>query len=378
MSNEIVTMQNIAREGLPILKNNLVFPNLVYPDYSGDFVGKGDTIQIKKPPIYEANDFDESEGIQIQGTTVKKVPVTMDKVADVSVEISSKDLALSIPDFTEQITEPAMVALAEKINKDGLGLYVDIPYYSGISGTTPSKVEDFTEVKEHLTTRKTPDQLRSAVWNPSAEAKFLGLDAFLNANKSGTTATLREGEIGRAFGFNNFQSQAVRTHTAGGYTSLTDVSVTAGAAGAVSVNLTSAAGANTTKLVKGDVFTVDGHQYTVTEDTANAVAGVIAGVKIYPGLHKSYGDMASAVVTFPDKTARAHVANLLFHKKAFAFVTRAMPIPEGMQAYVTSYNGITLRVVRGYDMKYKKFIMSFDVLYGYKTLYPELAERRLG
>ncbi|MDC4242724.1 P22 coat protein, partial [Clostridium tertium] len=71
-------------------------------------------------------------------------------------------------------------------------------------------------------------------------------------------------------------------------------------------------------------------------------------------------------------------ANLAFNPMAFAFVTRPLVAPAGVESYVTSYNGITLRVVRGYDMKYKKEMLSMDVLYGYKTMYPELATRVLG
>ena len=45
---------------------------------------------------------------------------------------------------------------------------------------------------------------------------------------------------------------------------------------------------------------------------------------------------------------------------AFAFVTRPLAAPAGVESYVTSYNGVTLRVVRGYDMKYKKEMLSMD------------------
>ena len=45
---------------------------------------------------------------------------------------------------------------------------------------------------------------------------------------------------------------------------------------------------------------------------------------------------------------------------------------------MTSHNGVSLRVVKGYNMQYKKEIMSIDVLYGYKTMYPELAVRAMG
>lgn len=68
----------------------------------------------------------------------------------------------------------------------------------------------------------------------------------------------------------------------------------------------------------------------------------------------------------------------MFHENAFAFVTRPLAVPAGVEAYVTSYNGVTMRVVRGYNMQYKKEMLSMDVLYGYKTMYPELAVRYLG
>ena len=50
----------------------------------------------------------------------------------------------------------------------------------------------------------------------------------------------------------------------------------------------------------------------------------------------------------------------------------------GVESYVTHYNGVSLRVVRGYDMQHKREMLSMDVLYGFKTLYPELAVRALG
>ena len=74
----------------------------------------------------------------------------------------------------------------------------------------------------------------------------------------------------------------------------------------------------------------------------------------------------------------SHTANLAFHPSAFAFVSRPRSAPAGVESYVTSFDGISLRVVRGYDMKYKREMLSMDVLYAYKTIYPELAVRCLG
>ena len=76
----------------------------------------------------------------------------------------------------------------------------------------------------------------------------------------------------------------------------------------------------------------------------------------------------------------SHTANLAFHPLAFAFVTRPLinPDGEGVASYVTSYNGVSLRVTKGYDQKFKRSTYSMDVLYGFKTIYPELAVRALG
>ena len=73
----------------------------------------------------------------------------------------------------------------------------------------------------------------------------------------------------------------------------------------------------------------------------------------------------------------SHTANLCFHPMAFAFVTRPLTAPGGVESYVTHYNGISLRVVRGYDMQHKREMLSMDVLYAFQTIYPQLAVRYL-
>ena len=71
----------------------------------------------------------------------------------------------------------------------------------------------------------------------------------------------------------------------------------------------------------------------------------------------------------------AGMLGAVFHPFAFAFVTRPLTAPKGVECYVTNYNGISLRVTRGYDMNTKKEICSMDVLYGYKVLDANLATK---
>lgn len=369
MANTFLTVQEIAREALLRLRENQVMARLVHTDHSNEFSTKGDTIKVRKPATFEAKDFTTTTAPQ--DITEGYVDVKLDRIADVSVDITSKEMTLNIQDFGFQVLDGAMHAIAQKIDEDLMGLYADIPYFYGTGGTTPSALADIVGVRKVLQDNKVPNAMRRLVVDTAAEAKFLTIDSFVEADKSGTTQALREANLGRLMGFDNYASQNVRDHTAGAYSALADVTATA-TAGATSITLTSAAGASTAKLSAGDVFqTADGQQFVVTEDTAAAVSGVVTAA-VYPAVGSA---LSASAVTF----GKSHTANLAFHRNAFAFVNRPMELPQGgAEGYVASFEGLSLRVTRGYSMASKVHQISFDILYGVKTLQPELAARLLG
>lgn len=372
MPNSLLSCKRIAREALPILKNNLVVPALFRTDYSKEYVKQGDTIQVKKPAVFEAKDF--TDEVVIQEINQDKVLVKMDKIADVSVEITSKEMALDPVTFTEDVLEPAMIAIAEKINREGLEMYKHIFRFLGTAGTTPSTIDAFADARVALNTAKAPLVNRYGVWDPFADGKFSVIPAILNAEKSGSTQALREGAIGRVQGLDNYMSQQVATHTAGTFTAVATPLVNGAVAkGATQITMDGGNGAQTLKA--GDIFSIAGNQYVVTED-ATAVSGAITA-KVYPAVVANIAD--NAPVVFPDKTAGGHVANMVFNKNAFAFVTRPLEkVAGGQDCYVVSYNGLNIRVTYGYDMKTKKNMLSMDTLYGFAALYPSLAAVVMG
>lgn len=372
MGNTFLTAQEIARQALPILSNNIVMPALMHTDFSEEFKKKGDVIQVEKPAVFVADEFGTT--INLQDINPEPVLVKLDKIADVSVSIGAKEMALNLEDFNRQVLEPAVVAIADKINNDALGLYANVPYFVGTSGTTPDGLDDFANARKSLNTRKVPLSPRYAVWNPDAEAKFSVLDSIVNAEKSGSNLALREGSIGRVGAFDNFMAQGVKTHTAGGYTAATAPKIKTQTVAGDTIALKASAG--TGKLLKGDLLTIAGKQYVVKADTANAVTNDIDVVTVYPDVPA--GITVDTVVAFADATAGGHVANMAFHKSAFCFVNRPLEMAPGTQSYVTSFNGISVRIVMAYDITTKKTIMSIDTLYGVTPLYPELATRVLG
>lgn len=376
MGNEFLSVKNIARTALPRLIENLVFPNLIYKDFSSDFeAGKGATVQVRKPVVLTANEFDAASGTSAQDVVEESVEVTLDKLATVDVEFSAIQRATNVDDLTRLFLEPAMIALAEKINSDGLGLYKDIKATVGTAGTTPDGLDDFANAAEVLDDNKVPTALRHGVWNAAAMAKFRQIGDIVNAEKSGTNEALRRGSIGNIFGIDNYMAQGVKTSSgttleAGG-TGATGVKVKTAVTDdddIVLVSNASASGTLTGAVKAGDIVTIGGKNYIVKTD-ATAASNELAIT-----LTENITVAANAAATVITENAN----NLVFHESAFAFVTRPLAAPAGVESYTTSYNGISLRVTRGYDMKYKKEMLSMDVLYGYKTMYPEMAVRVLG
>ena len=274
MANEFLSIKNIARQAMPRLIENMVIPNLVHRDFSETFEqGKGATIQVRKPVVLTAKEFEGT--VETQDVAEKSVEVTLNKLATVDVAFSALERATNVDDLNRLFVEPAAVALAQKINADGLALFAEVT----ASANAAADLTAFSEAAKILNKANVPLSPRYGVWSPDAEAAFRTVEAIVHAEKSGGTTALRDGSIGRIFGIENYMAQGVSA------------------------------------------------------------------------------DMLGCV----------------FHPYAFAFVTRPLATPASVEAYTTSYNGITLRVTRGYDMKTKTEMVSMDVLYGYKLMDANLA-----
>lgn len=358
------SVKQIARETLPRLIDNLVFPNLVYKEnVEGSAAKQGDTVSVRCPVKLTASEFDEQNGVTAEGIQKDTIDVKLDHLATVDMQVGAIESACDFDSVVRMFIEPAAAALAEKINAEGLALYKDIPYTAGSAGQTPDALEDIAEASYALDMQKVPAGMRCAVWSPLATSKLKQVPAIVNAEKCGTSTALRTGAIGKVFSIENYMSQAVAEHktNCAGCTFAVTSAVTD--SGTLKLTVTGSG-----SIIKGDVITVAGKNYVATSDSTKS--GSTLTVKVYPNITAGTSDSVSVVGN--------HTANLVFHPDAFAFITRPLQAPAGVESYVTTYNGISLRVVRGYDMKYKREMLSMDVLYAFKTIYPELAVRYLG
>ena len=176
--NDFLTPMHVAREALMVLKNNTVMSQLVSRDYDGEFAEVGDTVMVRRPANFEVDLFDPATGIKIQNAVEGKVSVVLDSILDVSFGITSKELSLSISDFSKQLIEPAVTSIEQAIDEKICRCYEDIPYFVGTPGNTPASVAAITAVRKEMNDNKVPMAGRMAVLDTAADAKLLELDAF--------------------------------------------------------------------------------------------------------------------------------------------------------------------------------------------------------
>lgn len=215
MANTILTPEVIAREALMVLRNNAVMAKLVHRDYSDEFVaGKGDTITVRKPATFVANEFDGN--IEKQDAKETGVPVVMDKHLDVSFSVSAKEMSLDIADFSAQFLVPAMQAFADKVDKYLIGLEAQATNRHPHADGAITQV-DVIAARKLLSDKAAPLADRRFVVGTTAEADLLGNELFVSAEKVGDAGTaLREASLGRKFGMDIYADQNIAKN--GNYT----------------------------------------------------------------------------------------------------------------------------------------------------------------
>lgn len=213
MANTILTPDIIAKEALMVLRNNAVMANLVHRDFSDEFVaGVGDTITVRKPASFEAKEFNGN--IELQDVNETGVSVKMDKLLDVSIAVTSKEMSMGIEDFSAQILVPAMQAFANKIDKYLLGLSADVTNKHTATGNIQADVVD---TRAYLTKSAAPLADRRFVYSTDVESNLLKSELFVSAEKVGDEGTaLREASLGRKFGMDFYADQNADTAGIGG------------------------------------------------------------------------------------------------------------------------------------------------------------------
>ena len=398
--NTLLTIAMITREALRVLENNLTFTKQVNRQFDDKFgvdgAKIGTVVNVRKPPRYVTR---TGQALDLQDATESQVPVTLDTQAGVDLAFTSQDLALSIDDFSERFINPAIAAVANRIDATGLALYKSIYQTVGTAGAAPSTLLTYLLAGVKLNDSAAPmDGQRSLVITPLMEATIVNALTGLFHQSTQIAEQYLKGQMGRAAGFVWYMDQNVSTHTwgtQGGSPAIDGVP----SEGATSLLIKAFSNSITNCVRQGDVFTlplVYGvnpqsrqstgalQQFVSLSDVDSSGSGALT-IQCSPALVTSGAGQTitnmpadSALLTFLGTTAQASPQGLAMHKDAFTLVTADLPLPRGvdMAARVSDKQlGISIRMVRAYDINLDRFPCRLDILFGWSVLRAELACR---
>lgn len=412
MSNNLLTISKITNEALMVLENELTFAGQVTREYDDQFAVSGakigNTLNVRRPgrfigtsgPALNVEDFNETS-----------IPVTLSTQFHVDTQFTTQDLALSLDMFSDRVLKPAIAAIANKIDYDGLIMAKNnTANIVGTAGTPPTGLLTYLTAGAYLDSEAAPrDGKRSCTVEPFTSATIVDALKGLFVPSDVISKQYKKGMMGRdSAGMNWYMDQNVASQTFGSYAAKTLATNTATFTGSLttgwasSSTITLVASSSSATLNQGDIIQIAGvyavnpqnrqaygsgklRNFVVTATTA--VAGspgtsiIVSPAIITAGQFQNVSvtaTSATAVVTPFDKLGTVSPQNLVMHKNAFTLATADLELPDGVHFAGRASDkeiGLSIRVVRQYTINNDSIPTRLDVLYGWAPLYPELACR---
>lgn len=396
MSNTLLTINMITREAVRLWVNTNSFLQHIDTQYDDQFAITGakigQSLRIRLP-----NDYTVRTGpvAQIQDTAETNTTLTLATQKGVDVSFNSAERTMSLDDYSKRILAPAVNNLVGAVAADIM---------SGVEGGVSNLVGNFDaggnllrptldtwlNAKALLSLRSAPTDNRKFILDPVTMARTVqNLSGLLNPATE-ISEQYRRGEVYNAIGFDWFEDQTVIKHTTGTYVAGVSPSVNGANQTGTSINVTIGASAPAV----GDIITFAGvnavnritkvstgelQQFVVT-----SYAGGVLG--IYPAIVPPSGGNPVQYQTVTASPANGALINSLtlsgsVYRKNIAFIpdavtmaTADLEMPKNMQEVARErMDGVSLRMVTGFDIKSDQFITRLDVLYGYLWVRPEWA-----
>jgi hypothetical protein len=311
-------------------------------------------------------------------------------------------MALSLDDFADRVLKPRVSQLAASIDADVANSYKDIFQSVGTPGTTPATSLVLLQAQQKLNEAAAVMSPRYATVNPAANAGLVeGMKGLFNPTST-ISRQFKNGMMGEGIlGYEEINmSQSIKVHTTGSaLRSDTPIVKTTLANGATTLTLDNVTDGNT--LVPGDVFTIAGVfavnpqtrestgslQQFVVQNTVTSASTEFVDVDFLPAVYAPTQALATVtalpaagdVVTFLGAASTGYPQNLIYHKDAITFATADLMLPQGVDmASRKVHNGISMRIVRQYDINNDRMPCRIDVLYGYSVIRPQMAVRMWG
>ena len=415
MANSILTPTAITREALRVLHGKLSFIGAVNRQYDNRFAQTGakigETLNIRMPPKYTVR---TDATYSAQDHVERSTPLTVSSRAGIDLSFTSQELTMNLDEFSSVVVEPAMSQLAAHLESTAItAAYKLVNNYNGTTTTSGQLTfKQLDGLGAILTENLAPYSDRTVILSPTSRNEFNDATKGLFQDSGAISKQYREGMMGRTSGFDVFESTFLPTHLTG---SLAGTPLVTGASqgttttsnswvSQTAVDIDGATGGTT--LLAGDIITLgttaagvlDVHpeskvsrgvlkKFVVQSDTTLTTTTVAVTVK--PGLIYGTGNAYkncvlngttntdNMTVTRVGNVSTSYGQNLAFHKDAFVFATADLVDVSNLGAWGARevMDGISMRLVRQYDLSADAVPARFDVLFGFGGLYPELAAR---
>lgn len=371
-------------------------------DYDGkNGYGAGDTIQISVPAQFlPQSTFDITSSIQ--DVKERKVPLTLDTIGTVGIAVNSFELAtdIQLKSIFKRAVLPGVQAIAQDIEARFLVKAVNSVYnVVGTPGTTTFDIATVLAARTRMNKGLCPkDDMRYFLHESESGAKAVDARKGLFQSSDDIKKQYRQGLVGRSDGFNWLENELLPAHTNGNdVTFVVDGAVSVEGSTTIHVDgLTTTTGT----VKKGTVFTVAGvyavhpqtkatlthlQPFVVTADVT-ADGGGDADLTVSPAMYTSASGSLQTVSAFPANDAAitvltgsastSYIQNLCFHKEAFRMVSVPLEMPKNAEfAAQHTEQGITVAIIRDFDVMQRRMVTRMDFLGGLVTVRPEWACR---
>jgi hypothetical protein len=211
VANAIVKL--VAVDALPALVSNLIMGNLVNRDYEPTLAQAGDTVNVPIPPTLVANNIAEGGTVQTQNPNLGNAQIVLNTHAEATFQIPDITKVLAVPDLLRLYMQPAVVAIAERIESDVLNLYSQFSSNTAIGTAGVALTEASIDAAETaLFQAKVPAGAgKYLVVDPttySALRQIPRFSEYYSAGDAGLRALI-DGAVGKIKDFFVFRSQLV-------------------------------------------------------------------------------------------------------------------------------------------------------------------------
>lgn len=390
MANSILTPTAVTREALRILHQKATFLSSINRQYDDSFAKSGakigDSLKIRLPNQYTVR---TGATLNTQDITESSVTLQVATQKGVDLNFTSNELTLSLDDFSERILDPAISVLVANVESDALAMRRDV-YQQANNTAAAITFANVMNGRRKLNEALAPPSPRTALLSSNDAANLVDTLKGLFHDDGQLSKQYTEGMMGRTAGFDFKESTHLANQTRGdaaSYVVNTSTGITSGTA-----TITTTGGTGTINV--GEIFTVEGvnmvhpetkvdtgvlQQFVVTTTATAAGAWAVSPTPVTSGATQNIvinSAGASKTVTIVGTASTNYGQSMVYQKDAFTFATADLVMPRGVDFGAREVlDGVSMRVVRQYDINNDKFPCRLDILYGYKTLRPQLACR---